>query len=70
MKQGETVGGIINSTEGSVTFSIVLNGVAMQSESVFTSNQYQFTATTSGTYELDFASTRTTLVSVDIYSSR
>ena len=70
MRQGETVSGIINSTDGSVTFSIVFNGVTIQSESVSASSQYQFTATTSGNYELDFTSTRTTLVSVDIYSSR
>ena len=68
LSQGETVSGIINSTDGYVTFSIVLNGVVMQTESVSASSQYQFTATASGTYELDFASTQTTLVSVDIYS--
>ena len=70
MKEGETLSGVINSSGGSVTFSTVLNGVAVQSEFVSASSQYRFTATTSGIYELDFASTQTTLVSVDIYSSR
>lgn len=69
MSQGERISGEVNSTGGTATFPIVLQGVVMQSESVSGSYRYQFTARSAGIHELVFQSTEPAVVSVGVYSS-